>query len=138
MRPLTTEEKARSKEARKWANKELEKRRRAIGVELRDLPVTSQRREALLFEFDQLRDVEGLPVILKIDLQEIAINYDLIYKFFRKLMKRNWKMEIDQLSQSLIITHYNPWNDKDRGRAEFYELPTYQRNVLIDLPIVET
>ncbi|WP_068779643.1 hypothetical protein [Paenibacillus sp. GM2] len=119
MRPLTAEEKARSKEARKWANKVLRKRRRTSG--------------------ERLLDVKGLPAILKINDLEIVIDYELFQRYLRKLKKRHWTMKMTQSSggRSLIINHYVDVLSKDRGSIELYELPGSQRELLKDLPIVE-
>lgn len=118
MRPLTAEEKARSKEARKWANKVLSKRRRTSG--------------------ERLLDVKGLPAVLKINDQEITMDYELFHRMIRKLKKRHWTMKMIQSpgGRSLIITHYAEVTGKDRGTVEFYELPAFQRELLKDLPIV--
>jgi len=119
MRPLTAEEKARSKEARKWANKVLSKRRRTSG--------------------ERILDVKGQPVVLKINDLEITIDYELFQKYIRKLKNRRWIMHIEKTirKRSLIINHYVDVMSKDRGAVELYELPAYQRELLKNLPIVE-
>lgn len=116
MRPLTKEESVRSREARKRAKHELKKHD----------PVD--------------RGVGGLPVVLKSGDLDIVIDYDLVRQLLRTLKPRRYEMRIVQLSdweRALVIDHYEVGLGNGRGAADFYELPSYQRELLTDLPIVE-
>lgn len=119
MRPLTAEEKAQSKATKQRANKLLQAQRRKIGM--------------------QIRDVKGDPVILVIDGNSITLNYEMLRRFIRSLKHRLWNMSLETSTGSpvLIITHQiNSWG-RDRGSIELYDLPSYQKEVLTDLPVIK-
>ncbi|MGG3278882.1 hypothetical protein [Paenibacillus solani] len=148
MRTLTAEEKALSKAAKQRANKHLQAQRRDIDARIRKLknapdpeyPVSHHRSTAVLAaESEMLQDVKGDPVVLKLDGSSIILNYEMLRRLIRSLKNRQWNMSLDTSTGSpvLIITHHiNLWG-KDRGYIELYDLPSYQKELLTELPVIE-
>lgn len=131
MRILTTEEKAQCKAAKQRANKRLHAKQREIGSKLGA--------ERLPYQFDMPKNVKGDPVVLQMVEGSITLNYEILRRFIRSLKKRQWDMSLDTSTgfPVLIINHYIDLWSKDRGSIELYELPSYQKELLTDLPIIE-
>lgn len=138
MRPLTSDEKARSNDARKKTNKQLTEQRKAITLSLRKLAIGSIQRPALLTKLEMVRDVKGTPVIALLDGVEIFIDYDLYRGFIRKLKNRQVTIRIDLSSGSpaIRISHSVSYYSKDSGFIELYSLPPYQTELLTGLPVI--
>lgn len=138
MRPLTIEEKARSQAARKRANsvlgaewKKIDKQYRAAVKAKADV----LRTENLLRQMRAIHDIKGSPVIVRLDGEEIVLNYELLQGYRRKLKRRQVNMRIED--KMLIITHHLTLWGGDKGYIELYELPNYQRLLLTDLPTID-
>ncbi|REK69325.1 hypothetical protein [Paenibacillus paeoniae] len=142
MRALTALEKVASEAARKRVNKVFGAKRTEIGVQLRKLPITAERRRKELWaQCESVRDIKGLPVKLRVNDVEIVVNYELYRRMMRTLKGRRWCAFITVTpitgARALIIDHKD-WHSSSNGTITFNELPQYQRDLLSDLPIIES
>ncbi|GEM_PF-6248443 len=121
MRPLTLEEKTQSQSAKKRANKALTADRAKIGYTIRNL--------------------KGSPVIVRLDGEEITLDYELLRGMLRRLKGRCIDMRVLNPyllggSYALAIYHSAP-GSRSKGEIELYQVPDYQRMHLSDLPIIQ-
>lgn len=134
VRPLTAEEKARGQACRKAANALLSAKRKAIVAETRKLDPDSQRYQKLWEDILAINDVKGLPVVLQVDGSQIALDYDLLSRFLRKLRGRQYTIEV--IGSKLCVEHQGLWGSGGHGSIQLHSFPQYQFELLNDLPVV--
>lgn len=137
MRPLTIEEKAQSRAARKQANKDLAAARKNIDrqyVAAVKAKASEAKKEQLRLQMKAIREVKGLPVIVQRPEGVITLNYELLHGMLRRLKGRWVKLRLD--NGMLHITHTERSNG-NHGEVQLYEMPRYQRLLLMDLPIIQ-
>ncbi|MNV77652.1 hypothetical protein D3C71_1710940 [compost metagenome] len=117
MRPLTVQEKDQSQTSKQRANKALTANRAKHGYAIRLL--------------------KGSPCIVRLDGQDIVLDYELLRGMLRRLKGRRVDMRMrDPFNPYMIILHNDLWG-RGKGEIELKQLPDYQREHLNDLPIIE-
>ncbi|WP_058301713.1 hypothetical protein [Gorillibacterium timonense] len=129
LRALTTEEKAQSQATMKRANAELANRRKVLVQKLRKLNPDTASLRKLEEDLITIRDVKGLPVIIRKG-TEIILNYEMFARLLRTLKRRPLTIRIDPGRMSIDFSGHTD------GSIRLYELPVYQRELLLDLPII--
>lgn len=140
MRALTKEEKAQSWTARKQANAVLSKRRafQLCANQGPPLAFDAAQREALVAEFDSLRDIPGAPVLIVQGGLHMTVNYDLLRRMEKSLRKRiaDCRIEINADGAVLVMSHSDPFRPKNHGTIELRAIPSHKAELLTDLPII--
>lgn len=91
-----------------------------------------QQRDALLREFEALRDVSGFPAIVVFEGELLTINYELFRRFLRSLRGHHVSMRIERHCLRIDYAKF----PVTHGTIELYGLPAYQTRLLTDLPLV--
>ncbi|WP_028988045.1 hypothetical protein [Thermicanus aegyptius] len=144
LRALTSDELAEIKTAKNAANKFIQAKQK----EIKERMIAIQKQDDLLFKkaildklaknLEQLKPIKGRPVIVDVDGDRIYLDYDLLKKLDRNLNPRIWHRTVcvaRTFEKAYLIIHYH--RDEHYGDIELYELPSYQIELLGDLPIVD-
>jgi hypothetical protein len=141
VRKLTAEDRALIWKAKRIANDEIKKERKALRAEIKKLErqAGSYARSAELRDLDdrlkQLKPVTGKPVLVTAGDKSIYLHYEPVARFIKSL-ERNYyqgKASICGIrgNRKALIVEYGP------NEFMLFELPLYQVNLLHDLPNIE-
>lgn len=135
-RKLTDAELQQIRKAKEKANKAIKKQRRQIKEEMKR---STQYGEKLLQgDLDSHKLIKEWPVELRTYNGRILVNYSLLLKIGTSLRRSGFLegyVGIENGDFTSLVIKY--WNSHMDGQLEIYELPTYQRAVLKDLPVVD-
>lgn len=138
MKSLTPEEKKLSSNAKKCANAAISKKRILLGAQIRacTAPAQMQRKMDLLRQFDALSPVNGYPTVIEGNGRSMFIDYELLRRLTRSLKHRRVEIQLEA-GGMLKIRHEDPWNTRNHGEIELYEIPPWQQYALKDLPTID-
>lgn len=130
IRPLTDVEIIQSNEAKRVANEVIKTQRHSLRLGIRYC------RDASKLELQQkykaLKTITGKPVFIRQGDRLVLLDYELLQKLYKSIVRRHWPCEINVFNQPQKMLTL----DYPIGSAKLYELPKYQEVLLTGLPVI--
>ena len=137
LRDLTDEEIEKIKKYKDSANAIIKVQRRGLTakIKLNQKAFHIHQVELLAKQLEAHSVVTGRPVIVKVGYDVITLNYDLLKKYARSLVKGSFYSRWIKIEGAHLSIRYEKHGQS--GTVELYELPVHQVDLLDGLPIVD-